>query len=211
MNRIFQQSIFALILMLAISSCRSGFEGDRDGLREDLESITEVLHVSFFEFDVVGGTETEEFRVDNDGLHGIYGISRMDAERMEGNSLALFRCIRVTEPSVPQLTRIRAATSNFSDCRTSKSLDYRRSVNEILRGLSQNRRELIQAMQTGVMSPLEVRNEFNQLRQQARRAIMDEKIKHSETLKECLGNYVGDLNSVLTPLQWEQFRSCIRD
>lgn len=211
MKNLLQQTLLVLFLTGIIASCKFGSDGDQDRRPEDLETVTEALHNTFFSFEVLGGSESEEFRLENDGMHGIYGLSRTDVDRLDGNNLTLFQCIQNTNPSIPQLVRIRTATNSFSDCRNSNSLAYRQAVNQILLELAMNRRRLVDAMMTGSIAPQDLREELNKLRVAAHASVLREKRNHSDKFRACLGGYIESLNGILTPAQWNQFRSCVTD
>lgn len=210
MKRISIEFGLSFVLICSLLSCRLGFEGERDRLPEDLESISESLHNTFFQFNVLGGTETEDFRIENEGLHGIYGISTADTERT-GGQVGLLACVQSSNLSMQQMARIRAATVGFTQCRNGNGREYQLAVRKVLHQLSQQRERLVTALQNGEMRPEEVRSRLHTLREIAKQQIMDEKVKHAQDLRLCLQSYVEDLNANMTAEQWAAFRSCILD
>lgn len=198
-----------LALLIVVTSCKLGLKGEDDPVLEEMKIVTEALHQSFFEFTVLGGTEDEPFRLENDGMHGIYGVSRTDADNLEGNNLSLFQCIRDVNPSLTQLLRIRTATNNFSDCRNASSQPYTEAIRKLIENLEVERAQILQSLQEGSLSLLEARAQFTTMRIAARAEVLAEKEKVSEQLKACLLAYMTEFNVILSPTQWTEFRACI--
>lgn len=198
-----------IVLLLVASSCKLGLKGDEDPVLEEMKIVTEALHQSFFEFTVLGGTEDEAFSLENEGMHGIYGVSRTDADNLEGDNLSLFQCIRDVNPSLTQLLRIRTATNEFSDCRNASSQSYTNAIRLLITNLEEQRAQILQSLQNGSITVLEARAQLTIIRTAARAEVLAEKEKVSEVLKACLLSYISQFNAILSPSQWMEFRSCI--
>ncbi|GHB29301.1 hypothetical protein [Mongoliitalea lutea] len=207
MKRLLAQLFVAFILTGILNSCR--LEDDSIGPNERREILIESLHNTFFQFNLLGGTESEDFSVENDGMHGIYGLSRSDSDILEGNDLILFSCIRSINLSLSQLVRVRTATNNFSECRNANSQNYRIAIRTIINNLSDERRSVLDLYLNGKIDLEELENRLVKLHEIGKSQIIDEKLKNSINLRECLSTYIENIERIMNQSQWLSFELCI--
>ncbi|MGY6521102.1 MAG: hypothetical protein ACXIUD_05195 [Mongoliitalea sp.] len=210
MKRLLVQIVCCFVFVGALTSCRIGFDDDDDRPNDPRETLIESLHNTFFQFNVLGGTESEDLRVENDGMHGIYGLSSTDIERLSGN-LGILRCFQATSLTMQQMARVRSSTMEFMQCRNGNSREYQMAVRNVLSQLSQQRERLVAAFEKGDLTSEEARARFQTLREIAHQQIMDEKLKFSQDLRGCLETYIENLSGIMSEDQWKVFTSCILD
>ncbi|EOZ98636.1 hypothetical protein A33Q_1290 [Indibacter alkaliphilus LW1] len=207
---------FILSIMVMFIACQMDREFDSDLEEEDdenvsitdVDEVTDSLHETFFEFEVEGGDQNSAFQDQNEGLHGIYGVSRTDANNLEGNQLNIFNCFQSINLSLPQLNQIRAATNSFSACRNSEARIYKQEFNALLNQFETERKRLVDGHQG---SPASLQAELQDLRQQFREALLNLKKDYSDDLKSCLRDYVSNIKRRLNDSQWESFKNCVVD
>ncbi|WP_293016315.1 hypothetical protein [Mongoliibacter sp.] len=200
-----------IILIFLIVSCQS--KSDLDPIDEtriesEIDKITDVLHQTFFEFEVEGGDQNRAYEDKNEGLHGIYGVSRTDANSLEGNKGNLFNCFQSIGLSLPQLNQIRGATNNFSACRNRVTRNYRGDFSSLLQNMEAQRKQLIANHQGNTSSLL---TQLNELRNRFRAELLELKESYGDELRTCLRTYIENIRNRLDDGQWDAFVDCVLD
>ncbi len=200
-----------IILIFLIVSCQS--KSDLDPIDEtriesEIDQVTDALHQTFFEFEVEGGDQNRAFQDNNEGLHGIYGVSRTDANSLEGNKGSLFNCFQSIGLSLPQLNQIRGVTNNFSSCRNGVSRNYRRDFSNLLQNMESMRQQLIADHQGNDSS---LQEKLNELRTRFRVELLELKEVYGDELRDCLRTYIQNIQNRIDDGQWASFVECVLD
>ncbi|MBW3468093.1 hypothetical protein [Arthrospiribacter ruber] len=206
-----KKAFLPLFLSTLIFSCQFDQKEDPiDGVRADseLDDVTDALHNTFFEFEVEGGDQDRSFEDRSEGLHGIYGVSRTDANNLEGNNRNLYNCFQSIGLSLPQMNQIRAATNSFSACRNNVSRNYRSEFSSLLKRVEDERKRIVNNQQA---NPIAIQNQLTALRNRFRKDLMDLKLEYSEELRTCLRSYIAEINRRLNEGQWNEFKECVLD
>lgn len=200
-------SIFLLSLVLFIG-CNSD-DTDPDIVTAEINEVTDVLHETFYEFPVEGGTIEQGFEDPRQGLHGIYGASRADMDNLEGSNLSLFQCIETIGPSVNQLVRIRSITNDFSTCRNDIGFNYRTDYLALQIRKEEMRGAYLTEFKNGMLTMPQVNALLVELRSEFEIESLEIKKEYSDLFKNCLNSYMRGFNEVLSRDQWLDFRGCI--
>lgn len=206
-----KKAFLPLLLTILIFSCQfDQKENPIDGVRVDseIDDVTDALHNTFFEFEVEGGDQERSFEDRSEGLHGIYGVSRTDANNLEGNNRNLYNCFQSIGLSLPQMNQIRAATNSFSACRNNVSSNYRSEFSTLLKRVEDERKRIVNNQQA---NPIAIQNQLTSLRNRFRKDLMDLKLEYSEELRTCLRAYIAEINRRLNEGQWNEFKECVLD
>lgn len=207
-NSSFFLSLGGFILMLTALSCVKDSEEDRQLVAAEIESVIEKLHKSFFEFEVLGGPESQIFQIENSGMNGIYGLTR-DTDNLGDDDQNLFDCIQNTNPSVFQLLRLQTATNSFSDCRAAVTPVYIEEVAAAISIKEQLRVELFAQFYAGQISAEEVELQLATLKSEIKSEVLEIKNKYSAEFRNCLNIYIRDINSAINRDQWVIFKDCV--
>lgn len=175
----------------------------------EIEKVTDKLHQSFYEFEVLGGPETEIFQVQNDGMNGIYGQTRDAADNLEGDDQNLFECIQSVSPSVFQLLNLRNATNSFSECRGVVSPPYLEEIRAMVHIREQERVVLFGRYYQNEITEAEVEIQLEKLQAEIRAGAKEIKEKYSDPFKACLLAYITDIQGSLSRDQWVVFMECV--
>lgn len=200
------------LLLIIVMSCQSDSELDpidEAQTESEIDSVTEALHKTFFEFEVEGGDQNRAFEDNNEGLHGIYGVSRTDdASSLDGSNRNLFTCFQSIGLSLPQLNQIRGATNNFSSCRNRVARNYSADFANLLQRMEAQRKQLVESHQG---SPANLQTQLMELRETFRAELLELKETYSDELKACLKSYIENIRRRLSNTQWKDFKDCVLD
>ncbi len=200
---------FFFIFLMISQACNNESEGEKNQIAAEVERATEKLHQSFFEFEVFGGPETEIFQVQNDGMNGIYGLTRDVTENLEGDEQNLFDCFQTVSPSVFQLLNLRNATNSFSECRGIVSPSYLEEIRAMVHIREQERVVLFGRYYQNELSEAEVEIQLEKMQAEIRAGANEIKSKYSDEFRACLFAYITDIQGSLNRDQWIVFLDCV--
>lgn len=210
----------ALILATAVTGCKKCDPADdrntnpltQNTLYSDADLTAEV-EAEFQESSFTGGTESESFAIENDGLPEVYRLSGTSLDLKNpalGNdsSLRIRACLHKLRLSRGQMDTVLHLNKRFADCKHELMRNYMTALSELMHKVEMQRRENLDLLHKGTIT----REEF-ETRMKALRAKMGEGmklLKHKEAagMKECLAHFMKGLKATLTEEQWKAFIGC---
>jgi hypothetical protein len=200
-------TISMMCLALLTGGCMS--KEEKTPPQDDLELVTERLHQTFYEFNIHGGTLNIPFDVENFGLNGFYSLTRSQTGGLEGSNKKLFDCIKSVEPNLFQLSAIKKGTDQFSTCRQNISPILLQEIIQLQKESNELRNALLEQFERKEITEEVLLAKLTELRLNMRQQVLTIKIKHNDTLRSCLSNYLKTIKSSLSTSQWESFKNCI--
>lgn len=202
-----KNGLLLVLVFLFTNACNSDLDPIEEArIETEIDEVTNTLHESFFEFEVEGGDQNRSFEDSNEGLHGIYGVSRSDVDNLEGTNQNLFNCFQSIGLGLSRLNQLRNASRNFSICRFNTSVNYRSDFNVLLQRYEEERTGLIENHK-GNLNGLQVH--LIQLRVRFRAELLSLKESYSDDLRTCLRAFISEIRGILNNSQWEDFKECV--
>jgi hypothetical protein len=206
-KKFFKLSI--LISQFLLFSCVKEVPQDIEVTAEQIARVVDKIHEGFFVFTVQGGTREQSFSIENEGMDGIYGVSRADLESLEGENLSLFNCVNTLNPGILQKIKINGASNTFSVCRYAVGLSYIAEIEELLEKSETERLEIIYRLEQGIITEFETIKEMDDLRERFLVSYLGIKNFYSEDFRTCLHTLVIEISVILNNNQWRIFFKCI--
>lgn len=209
--RISPHFLFLLFLLFSgiLSSCIKEDPQIPEATSAEIDRVVGKIHEGFFVFSIQGGTKTQAFSLENEGMDGVYGIRMADLENPEGDNLRLFNCANSLNPGILQKIKINEASNTFAVCRYSVGLSYIAEIEVLLEGSEAERQGLIQKFDQGILTETELDKEMDDLREKFVGSYLGIKNFYSEYFRECLHTLVTDISVIFNNEQWQIFIKCI--
>ncbi len=170
---------------------------------------------AFINTDIIGGSETEEFSLSNDGIPDQYMVSESTADEInttkrDGNARRMRACLKELELSGEQIAKIRIIFRNYEDCNKYVIGRHRNAMQELTVKMNDKLKLLVKAFRDGRITKEEFEAKVKSLRaefQTLKNALAE---KSRSALKECYTRLLRGLNQVMTERQWKAFVNCYR-
>ncbi|MCH6200818.1 hypothetical protein MMU07_14635 [Aquiflexum sp. LQ15W] len=192
-----------------LSSCIEEDPQVPEATTADIDRVVDKIHEGFFIFSIQGGTKTQAFSIENEGMDGVYGIRMADLENLEDEDLTLFACANALNPGILQKIKINEASNTFAVCRYAVGLSYIAEIEVLLGESEAERLELIQKFEQGFLTASELDKEMDDLRETFAVSYLGIKNFYSEYFRECLHTLVTEISVILNKEQWQIFIKCI--
>ena len=140
--------------------------------------------------------------IENDQLHHRIGPV--------GNIIDLKDCLDSLSLSQVQHDSIHHALVRRNACRMHHLQQVRQINIQILMNGNQQRMQLIHQYQNGQITQQQLHQQLHQLRMQVMYQMRNnpQKIQHLQAIRECSVRFFLRLQQILTPQQWQQFKTC---
>jgi hypothetical protein len=215
---------FAVILTIAFSSCskKESITPKTDNSVVNNEMVEQEISVlndqtddEFENSELMGGTETEGFYLDNDGIPDAYQITESTADYILGSKRAgearrFIACMKELNLSKDQIESLRKAFKIYEECHSSILVRHRLAIKSLLEKYNNKHAELVKALREGKIT----KRQFEERVQGLRKAFMQERheinSKVRAALKECYAHLLKNINRILNERQWKAFVNCYR-
>jgi hypothetical protein len=201
--------LFLLLFSGILSSCIKEDPQIPEATTADIDRVVDKIHEGFFVFSIQGGTKTQAFSLENEGMDGVYGIRMADLENPEGENLRLFNCVNSLNPGILQKIKINEASNTFAVCRYSVGLSYIAEIEVLLAESEVERQGFIQMFEQGTLTESELDKEMDDLRERFIGSYLGIKNFYSEYFRECLHTLVTEISVIFNNEQWRIFLKCI--
>jgi len=203
--------LFLLLFLFSgiLSSCIKDEPQIIKATTADIDRVVDKIHEGFFIFSIQGGTKTQAFSIENEGMDGVYGIRMADLENRQDNDLTLFACANALNPGILQKIKINEASNTFAVCRYSVGLSYIAEIEVLLEESEAERQELIQKFGQGILTESELDKAMDDLREKFAVSYLGIKNFYSEYFRECLHTLVTEISIIFNNEQWQIFLKCV--
>jgi hypothetical protein len=215
---------FAVILTIAFSSCskKESINPSNDNsvvgnemVEQEIAVLNDQTDDEFENSELMGGSETEGFYLDNDGIPDAYQITESTADYISGSKRAgearrFIACMKELNLSKDQIESLRKAFKIYEDCHSSILVRHRLAIKSLLAKYNDKHAELVKALRNGRIT----KEEFAKKVQELRKAFMRERheinSKVRTALKDCYSHLLKNIHRILNERQWKAFVNCYR-
>lgn len=181
----------------------------------EMDVLATQADESFMNSEVQGGTETEEFTMESDGLPDAYQVSESTADEInstkrDGSARRLRACLSKLELDADQIAKIRRLFKAYEDCKHSIIIRHGQALRQLLHAYNEKREALVKALRNGRITKAEFEENMKTLRVELQRHKNELASKARVALKNCYKNMLRGLHSVMTERQWKAFVNCYR-
>ncbi len=181
----------------------------------EIEVLASQADEAFMNTEVQGGTESEAFIMESDGLPDAYQVTESTADEInstkrDGNASRLKVCLSKLELDPDQIAKIRRLFRAYEDCKHSIIVRHGNALRELIKTYNGKREELVKALRNGRISKAEFEEKMKALRIEFNRHKNDLASKARAALKDCYTKMLRGLNGVMTERQWKAFVNCYR-
>lgn len=170
----------------------------------------EQVDWEFLNSEILGGSEDEDFYMENDGLHESYLIETGDIDMMGKRQWKLVRCLISVKPSEEQIAKLRRVFASYDDCKKDAVQNYRKDFLMLHRKVQAARKDLVQAYRNNRIDKRQFFTAMKNLRKRYSNEVTTIKRKYARTLRSCHGQFLRNINRVLTERQWKAFTNCLK-
>jgi hypothetical protein len=179
----------------------------------EIEVLATVADDAFINMEANGGTETEGFSLENDGLPDAYQVTESTADEIakrDGNARRLKACLSKLELSSEQVAKLRRTFKAYDECKSSIIKRHSAALRELLAKFNARHDELVKALRNGRITKQQFEEKMKALRVEFHRAKAHLAEKARTALKSCYTHMLRSMHSILTERQWKAFVNCYR-
>ncbi len=206
------------IMMLAVVGCKKQSEvitpaQDNSALYESQAvSIIDNADVKYNEVVVIGGSETDAFTAENDGLPEAYMMveTDMDDAGFKRTDDHYFGCIKKLELKDTQIHMLRRAVHAYEECKAHDIAAHREAYAKMSARIENSRKELVTQLKNGKITKAQFEEGIAKLRKDFNDSLRYIKASFAKTLKACYDKFLHATKEILTEKQWKAFVECYR-
>lgn len=181
----------------------------------EIDVLTSETDAEFTSFEVGGGTETEGFYAENDGIPDAYQVSESTADELnsakrDGNARRMRACLSELKLDADQIAKLKRVFHAFDDCKSGIVKRHSLAMRELTARINARHEALVKAYKSGRIDKetfekgiKALRSEFNQTQKLLAR-------KASAALKDCYHKMLRAMHGILSERQWKAFVACYR-
>lgn len=193
----------------------SGSDNSSAFTAPEIDVLANETDAEFTSFEVSGGTESEGFYAENEGLPDAYQVSGSTADELnsakrDGNAKRLRACLSKLELDAEQTAKLKRVFHAFEDCKSGIVKRHQMAIRELTARINVKHEALVKAYKAGRIDKetfekglKALRAEFNQVHKLLAR-------KASIALKDCYHKMLRAMHSILSERQWKAFVACYR-
>mgnify|MGYP005753991071 CR=1 FL=1 len=219
MKKIIAMPLLALTLLAAFSACQKQEVKNEEGcfIHEDPsvdqtiatpETFSDQIPAAFEAIEIMGGTETEAFFIENEGIPSFLEEAPLEADELQGKREG--KCdLRGDHALTPeQKAKLIAAWKDYQKCRELATMKLRAAHREMMAKFEKRRMELVQALRAKKISESEFKAAMEKLRKEFRIARLKHGKQHHEVIRHCYKGFLEKLERILTKEQYRIFMRC---
>lgn len=179
----------------------------------EIDVLADQADNEFVNLEVSGGTESEGFVLENDGLPDAYQVTESTIDEMnkrDGNAKRLRHCLSKLELSSEQVAKIRRLFHAYEECKGSIVKRHAGAVRDLVARFNERHEELVKALRNGRITKQQFEEKVKALRAEFNRTKAALAEKARAALKSCYTHMLRGMNGVLTERQWKAFVNCYR-
>lgn len=214
---------FAVVLTIAFSSCskkenitpNNNAVVGSEMVDQEIAVLSDQTDDEFENSELMGGTETEGFYLDNDGIPDAYQITESTADEILSNKRAgearrFVACMKDLNLSNEQIAQLRKAFKIYQDCHSNIILRHRLAMKTLLNKYNEKHAELVKALRNGRITKEQFAKKVKELRQAFMKERHEINSKVRAALKDCYSHLLKNIHRILTERQWKAFVNCYR-
>lgn len=210
--------LLAFILAVGLGSCQKEqhfdcFEenpeqNDLNTSLETPEGFVDQIPAAFDDMKVFGGTGTETFYMENEGIPSFLDEDPFAAEEFEGKKPVRCHPDSTLELNREQKAKLLAAWKDYLHCRQAAMEKMRKAHRELHERMELKRNELIQALRAERLSEREFKAAMEKLRHEYK--MQNQKLirVHLEVIQRCYKAYLTKVEHILGPEKFKAFMRC---
>lgn len=216
-NLIYVGVTVALILTAIFTGCKKeeNAVNSDTAQQSQVDLMADEADKAYKSDNYTGGDESNAFYIDNDGLPEAYTLEASDMDesgqkRGHGSSKSFIKCLRKLNLTDTQVMDIKQAMSDFETCKFADIRAHRDSIFALLMRTDSSRKALIKDFRDSVINYAQLKQGMKDLRTDFAIAMRAIKLSHAQSLKACYAAYLTQMQTILTPRQWNAFLKCRR-
>lgn len=208
-----KNNLRTLVMTAAVAffafSCQNNDDTAPAILDADLDEVADLVADELFPIDVIGGTEDLPFGFESEqsDFSARYGS---DDKRPRFPIYGLGSCIEGLDLSEEQITKARELTVGLFECREEVHEKFLGELREVLVKMEADRKEALQLLREEKITPAQFRERMAKTKERFHQAMKEIRVKHRETIKPCMREYVKQLREMLGSEKWESLKSCLK-
>lgn len=218
MKKLSYLPFLAFMLVMGLGSCEKErtigcFEEnpeqyDINSSVETPEAFADQIPASFESMEVFGGTETEAFYMENEGIPVFLDEEPLGVEELTGKKPVRCRPDGALEPDREQKAHLLSAWRDYLHCRKAAMEKMRHAHRELHARMENRRSDLIQAFRAERLSEREFKAAMEKLRHEYKAQNQKLKRMHMDVIQHCYKAYLTKVQRILSPEQFSAFMRC---
>lgn len=218
MKKLTYLPFLAIVLVMGLASCEKErnigcFDEDPNQQNtntslETPESFSAQIPAAFEAMEVLGGTETEAFYMENEGIPYFLDEEPLGVEGFEGKRPQPCRLDGERELSPDQKARLLASWKEYLICRKMAMEKIRDAHRELHQRMESRREELVKAFRAERLSEHAFKAAMEKLRHEFKAQSIKLKRQHHEVVKHCYMAFLERAQRILSPEQFKAFMHC---
>ncbi|HCS19885.1 MAG TPA: hypothetical protein DIW47_04880 [Bacteroidetes bacterium] len=210
--------LLAFVLVVGLGSCQKEqhvdcFEenpeqNDLNTSLETPEGFAEQIPAAFDNMEVFGGTETEAFYMENEGIPSFLDEEPLGVEELTGKKPVRCHPDSALRLNHEQKAHLLAAWNDYLHCRQAAMEKMRRAHRELHARMENRRSELIHAYRAERLTEREFKMAMEKLRHEFK--MQNQKLirMHIDVIQHCYKAYLTKVQRILSPEQFRAFMRC---
>lgn len=183
----------------------------------EMEALMIQVDNEFVNTEVQGGSETEDFYLENNGVPEEYDLQESSADDLDASSVKrgigvpkMIRCLRDLNLDKEQVAKIRRSLKEYEECKKSIIARHHFAIRQLMEEYNAKLKALKQALANGRITKDQFNAKVKQLREELNKAKKEITMKARLALKDCYTKLLRRLHSILNERQWKAFVNCYR-
>ncbi|HEY1045393.1 MAG TPA: hypothetical protein VGF79_03070 [Bacteroidia bacterium] len=181
----------------------------------EADVMTTQADEAFANSEVMGGTESEGFYFENNGLPEAYRldescITDLNSSKRDENTNGITKCLSKLELSDDQIVSLRKSFKAYEECKSSVINRYTLALDGLIKKYNAQHELLLKALRNGRITKQEFEAKVRALRVLLMREKQELASKARHAVKACYGSLLRSMHSILNERQWKAFVNCYR-
>lgn len=175
-------------------------------------AIVDNADVTYNDAVVLGGSETDAFYAENDGLTEAYAMveTDMDNAGFKRADNHYFSCIKNLNLTDTQAMKLRRALRAYEECKAADVKAHREAYAKLVLRIENARKDLLAQLKNGTITKTQFAEGIAKLRKEFETGLRYIKASYAKTLKACYYKFMSATKEILTERQWKAFVDCYR-
>ncbi|MBI1221305.1 MAG: hypothetical protein GC180_01770 [Bacteroidetes bacterium] len=220
MKKITSLSNLAMILAIAFVSCQKNTDttptpngtvstlNSTEQSVETPEGFSDQIPQAFENMEVLGGTETEDFYMENDGIPAFLDEEPFADDAMQGKRGYPCALRDSLELSKEQKAKIHRAWQDYIQCRHVSIEKLHHNYKELRARYEKKHAELVQALRNQHITPQQFRESIQKLRHAFHADMMRMNRTYHDVIRHCYKEFLTKMSHIMRPAQFRFFMHC---
>jgi len=188
-----------------------------EALTPEMEALMIQVDNEFVNTEVQGGSETEDFYLENNGVPEEYDLQESSADELDASSVKrgigvpkIIRCLKDLNLDKEQIVKIRKSLKEYEECKKSIIARHHYAIRQLMDVYNAKLKTLKQSLANGRITKDQFVAKVKDLRDELNKAKKEITMKARLALKDCYSKLLRKLHSILNERQWKAFVECNR-